>query len=188
MDLFFVSGNRHKFEEISKILKKNSIHLKWKKMFLFEKKGLSLKETAKAKAREAFNAIGKPLIVEDTGVFFEAFNNFPGAQAKRFFEELGFEGLLKKLEGKPREARFETIICFTRNGKKFHFFKGVLCGKIDSRVHNPQKDVLPYEKIFIPNGFNCTLSHLARSKKNEFSHRAIAAAKLVAFLKKASQK
>ncbi len=182
MELFLVSGNRHKFGEISGILKKHGISLNWKKMSMLEEPELSLEETARAKAGQAFRALGKPLISEDTGVFFEAFNNFPGSQAKRVWEEIGFEGLLKKIEGKSRRARFETLICFTRDGREFRVFRGVLRGTIDTKVNNPEKDVLPYEKIFIPDGMECTVSALPRSEKNRFSHRAKAAEKLAEWL------
>jgi len=182
MRLCLVSGNKHKFDEISRILGEHGIRLEWERMSLHEDPSLSLEETARSKAEQAFSAMKKPVIAEDTGVFFEAFNNFPGAQAKRFFEQLGFDGLLKKLEGKSRKARFETVICFTADGQEFKLFRGVLRGSIDEKVRNPGLDVLPYEKIFIPDGMQCTVSDIPRAEKNKFSHRAIAAGKLAKFL------
>ena len=124
-----------------------------------------------------------PVVTEDTGVFFDAFDNFPGSKAKRYFEELGFDGLLEKVNGKNRDARFVTFVCFTENGKEFHCFKGELKGTLAKEVHNLEKDVLPYEKIFIPNGFKCTMSDIPREKKNTFSHRAQATKKFAGWLK-----
>ncbi|MFH1234045.1 MAG: non-canonical purine NTP pyrophosphatase [Candidatus Diapherotrites archaeon] len=175
--LAIVSGNRHKFNEIKKKLEPFGIRLEWIKASLKEGKG-SLEKTAISKARQAFSIVKAPVIAEDTGVFFEAFENWPGAKAKRVFEKIGFKGLLKKIEGKSRKARFETIICFTADGKKFKSFKGVFRGAICGEVHDRNKDVLPYEKIFIPAEMKKTLSSLPRSEKNKFSHRAQAAEKL----------
>lgn len=183
MKLFLVSGNKHKFNEIKKKLAKKRIELKWKKASLNESPNQTLEETAIEKAEQAFNLVNAPVITEDTGVFFEAFENFPGAKAKRVFEEIGLKGLLERVKGKERRARFETVICFTKNGKESECFKGVLRGKLDKKIHNPKKDVLPYEKIFVPNGFNQTLSSISREEKNSFSHRAKAVKKLAEWLK-----
>ena len=178
-----VSGNRHKFDEISKILSRHGIQLKWKQAGLEEKEGLSLEETAKEKAKQAFELVKEPVIGEDTGVFFGALGDFPGTKAKRVFEEIGFEGLLGKVEGKNRNARFETVICYTADGLSFKCFTGILRGSIDTRAHDLEKGVLPYEKIIIPDGYNRTLSSISRGEKNTFSHRAKAAEKLAEWLK-----
>lgn len=184
MILTLVSGNKHKFSEIRKKLRESRIGLRWLKASLNEAEGNSLKETAREKAKQAFELVEGPVITEDTGVFFEAFRDFPGSRAKRVYEKISFEGLLEKLEGKSRKARFETIICFTADGKNFKYFRGILRGVIDKRVHDREKDVLPYEKIFIPEGMNKTLSSISRKEKNKFSHRAIATEKLAKWLNK----
>ena len=183
MIVSLVSGNKHKFEEISKILASFGISLAWIKASLSEPEGLSLEETVREKARQAFEIVKAPVIAEDTGVFFEAFENFPGCKAKRSWEKLGFSGLLEKVKGKSRKARFETIICYTANGKEFHCFKGELKGTLTSKVHDLEKDVLPYEKIFIPTGSKVTMSSISRDEKNRFSHRAIATKKFAEWLK-----
>ncbi len=187
MIVSLVSGNKHKFEEIRKILVPFGIRLEWIKASLSEPEGLSLEETAREKARQAFKIAKAPVIAEDTGVFFEAFENFPGSKAKRVWEEIGFEGLLGKVKGKSRKARFETIICYTANGKEFHCFKGKLKGTLTSKVHDLEKDVLPYEKIFIPAGLNTSMSSISRGEKNRFSHRAIAAKKFAEWLKQCAE-
>jgi len=177
MKITLVSGNRHKFDEMSKKLALVGIELFWKQASLNEPDGLPLKETAIEKARQAFELVNAPVVTDDTGVFFDALDNFPGAKAKRCFEDLGFNGLLGKLNGKDRAARFVTFVCFTANGKEFHCFKGEVKGSLTEQVHNPEKDVLPYEKIFIPEGFECTMSDISREEKNTFSHRAQATKK-----------
>jgi len=177
MQATLVSGNKHKFDEMSKKLAPIGIELFWKQASLNEPDGLSLEETAKLKAKQAFELVNGPVVAEDTGVFFDAFENFPGAKAKRFFEELGFDGLLERVNGKNRAARFVTFVCFTDNGIDFHCFKGEVKGTLTEKVHNLEKDVLPYEKIFIPEGFDCTMSDIPREEKNTFSHRAQATEK-----------
>jgi len=111
--LYFVSTNKHKFNEINTILAKHNIKLRWEKLELKEHESLTLEEIAIEKAKQAFAKLKKPLIVEDTGIFFEGFTNFPGAKAKRIYERLGFKGLLDLASKKSKEAYFKTAICFT---------------------------------------------------------------------------
>jgi len=181
--LYFVSTNKHKFDEICAILAKHKIKLLWKELELQEREGLTLEEIAIEKAKQAFAKLKKPLIVEDTGIFFEGFINFPGAKAKRVYERLGFKGLLGLASKKSKKAYFKTAICFT-DGKQYKLFLGILKGKIADRVYCKNKDVMPYEKIFVPAGFNKPLCMLSRAKKNEISHRAKAAEKFAKWLKK----
>jgi non-canonical purine NTP pyrophosphatase (RdgB/HAM1 family) len=185
MELIFVTGNKHKVKEIQLALGKK-IKLKQKRIEIKEK-GKTIEEIAKRKATEAYKKIKKPLIAEDTGIYFTALKDFPGTQPKRKFKELGFEGLLKKLKGKKRNAFFKTAICFF-DGKKKKIFTGKLKGKITKKVFLKKKNVLPYEKIFVPQGKKRVLAFFSRKRKNEFSHRGKAAKKLRKFLEEDSEK
>lgn len=53
---------------------------------------------AEHKAREAFKICGKPVLIEDVSLFFNAFKNLPGPYIKSFSAALGDEGLLKMVE------------------------------------------------------------------------------------------
>ncbi len=180
MKLFFATGNKHKVQEINAVLGKK-IHLIQKKIELKEPKSSSIEFIAEKKAEQAFRKLKKPLIVEDTGVYFTALRNFPGTEPKRAFLKLGLNGLLKKLQGKKRTAFYKTVICFT-DGKKKKIFSGKLHGKITEKVFLKEKDVMAYEKIFVPKGKNKVLAFFSRKNKNKFSHRAKAAEKLKKFL------
>ncbi len=57
-------------------------------------------------------------------------------------------------------------------------------GKITKKVYLEKKDVLAYEKIFVPKGKKKVLAFFSRKNKNKFSHRAKATEKLKKFLKK----
>ncbi len=182
MELIIATGNKHKVQEIKKILGKK-ITLKQLNVELHEPKSSSLEKIAEAKVRQAYKKIRKPLITEDTGIYFTDLNNFPGTEPKRWFLKLGFDGILKKLKEKKRNAYYKTVICFF-DGKKSRFFTGKLQGKITKKVFFPEKDVMAYEKIFIPKGKKKVLAFYSRKTKNSFSHRAKAGKKLKEFLKK----
>ncbi|MEM4598755.1 MAG: non-canonical purine NTP pyrophosphatase [Candidatus Diapherotrites archaeon] len=180
--LFFVSGNKQKFLEIKRILAEYGIELKWHKAELSEDCNGSIDEIARHKAAEAYSLIEKPLIVEDTGIFFEGYHDFPGVRAKRIFEKIGYEGLLKMASKKSGKAYFKTAICFT-DGTRKKVFVGLLKGRISQKVYCKNRKVMPYERIFVPVKSKKPLCMMLRKEKNKISHRARAAEKLAVWLK-----
>ncbi len=182
--IYFITGNSHKVEEISKILSKEGVdvELAAKDLKIPEREFDSIEEVAIEKAKSAFAVLKKPLICEDTGVFFDSYRNFPGIYAKRMYISLGFDGLLKLLHGKKRTGHFNVAICFIWGKNKFKVFSGELKGKFASKVFEKNADRLPYEKIFIPRGKKKVLAKISLAEKNEFSHRAVAARKLAKWL------
>jgi len=175
--LSFATGNKHKFQEVSVILAEYEITIEQAEIDFVENPLNSLRQIAAEKAEQAFSKLRLPVIVEDTGVYFEAYKNFPGVQAKRIYESLGFDGLLNVLKGKSRKAYFHTILCFKDSAQENKFFEAKLHGRISSKVIKPNANVMPYEKIFIPEGSKKALSQISRKDKNQMSHRAVAARK-----------
>ncbi len=181
MVVCIATGNRGKFLEIADILKSYGMDAVQKPMKLDEE-GETLEERAESKARKAWNALKKPVAAEDTGIFFKAFGNFPGVDTKKCFLEHGLEGITRMLDGKSRDAYFKTVICYY-DSEGPRFFSGIMKGKIAKEIRMSRVKSLPYERIFIPEGYSKTISELGQKKKNRISHRAEAAEKLAVFLK-----
>lgn len=177
MKLFFVTGNRNKFEEVKKITDRYGIELEWSDIDIVEQKLKTEKEVAIAKALSALKILNKPVLVEDTGIYFEAFKSFPGPNAKVLLNGVGREGVLKLLEGKPRGAKFVTS--FAYGTPNFHpiAFTGECSGKIAEKI-SPIIS-FAYDAIFIPEGESRTFSEMTKEEKEKYSHRAKA---LTAFL------
>ncbi|MFH1256592.1 MAG: non-canonical purine NTP pyrophosphatase [Candidatus Diapherotrites archaeon] len=182
--LFICTSNKHKVREIREILKPVGVELVQKKLPISEPDFESIEEVAIHKAKEAYAKVGKPLIAEDTGIYFGAYKNFPGHLAKRVWVSIGFDGLFRLLKGKKRTASFKVVICFIWGKNKFKLFSGELHGKILSRAVKPKADRLPYEKIFVPNGHKKAVVEMGLREKNEISHRAVAAKKLAKWLER----
>ncbi|MFC2143548.1 non-canonical purine NTP pyrophosphatase [Candidatus Aenigmatarchaeota archaeon] len=184
MEISVVTSNRNKFDEISLVLVEYGITaIKVDKEL--DEIGNTLEERLLSKARHAYSLVKKPLIVDDTGVFFSALDNFPGPFAKKYFKELGYDGLLKKINGKSRRAYFKTLVCYI-DGETEKTFEGVHHGRITDNVRDIVDDrpQFPYEKIFISEGSDKTMSELTLKQKIEFSHRAIAVRKFCEFFVK----
>lgn len=194
MDIYFVTGNKHKVEEAQIALKGSGIKVHLLDAEKIEPDEWTLEEVARNNAKRIANETGKTVIVEDTGVFFEAFDNFPGNKPKRYFEQLGYKGLLgkfyyvddkdnKKKEIVNRSAYFKTIIGYCEPHKEPILFSGELHGRIAKEVKGLDANVLPYERIFVCNDGRY-LYEYQREEKDKFSHRGIAFRKLREFLKK----
>ncbi|MDO8624497.1 MAG: non-canonical purine NTP pyrophosphatase, partial [Candidatus Diapherotrites archaeon] len=140
-----------------------------------EDSDLSIEEVAQEKAKQAFAHFNRPLIVEDTGVFFEAYHNFPGSLAKRIYNAIGVDGLLKLLEGKSRRAYFEVVLVYT-DGNITKSFVGKSFGTI-AQEQGPKSPRLQmgYEMLFVPDGHLKYLSEFSIPEKAGVSHRVKAA-------------
>ncbi|MFH0949354.1 MAG: non-canonical purine NTP pyrophosphatase [Candidatus Aenigmatarchaeota archaeon] len=175
MEIIVVTSNVDKFNEICHML--GIYGIKSRRLSVnFAENENTLDEIVVNKAKQAYKKLKKPLIVDDTGVYFTAYKNFPGPYPKRIFNRLGFAGLLKKLDRKQRGAFFKTIICYIdKNG--FKPFDGVMRGKITKNVHEGKRDSLPYERIFISTGYKEPVCKMSIEKKSKISHRAKAVRK-----------
>ena len=182
MNISFVTSNKHKYEEVKNILSEFSIEVEWNDEELIEPEGI-LEDIASYKARYAAKKLHKTVIVEDTGIFFEVYNEFPGIHPKFVFNGIGFEGIMRLLDGKDRKAYSKTIAAFCEPGKEPVLFEGIMRVRISEKVNNPDKNSMPYDHIFIPEGYDITISDMTTEEKNRFSQRAEAFRKLGEFLK-----
>ncbi|MDD4878470.1 MAG: RdgB/HAM1 family non-canonical purine NTP pyrophosphatase [Candidatus Nanoarchaeia archaeon] len=170
MKLFFVTGNRDKFEEVKKVTDRHGIELEWSDVDVVEQKLKTEKEVSIAKALSALKILNKPVLVEDTGIYFEAYRDFPGPNAKVVFNGVGINGILKLLEGKPRKAKFVTSFAFAT--PKMH--PVAFIGECEGRIAEKPSEVIDfaYDAIFIPDGESRTFSEMGKEEKEKHSHRA----------------
>jgi len=169
MQINVVTGNKGKFLEVQKILAGcgiKAVHVQTD----VDEEGDTLEERCLSKARNAFSKIRKPLIVDDTGLFFEVFDNFPGPFPKKVYGELGLEGILTKLKGNKRGAYFKCLICYIdENG--YRIFEGVVRGRISETIYEGAPKTLPYDSILVPEGYDKPFCKLTMEEKNSISHR-----------------
>ncbi|KAF1933483.1 Maf/Ham1 [Didymella exigua CBS 183.55] len=95
--LNFITGNKNKLAEVQAILE-GVIELRNQNVDLVEIQG-TVEEVTLDKARRAAEAIGGPVLVEDTCLCFKAMNDLPGPYIKWFMLSLGPLELHKMLAG-----------------------------------------------------------------------------------------
>lgn len=176
-ELLFVTGNPLKVEQIKKYLKFPVGHIK---LELDEIQAPDLATVARDKALRAYKLVGKPVLVEDTGLFFNALNGLPGPFIKWFLGESGNEKLAKMLNGfSDRTATAET--CFALCDETgVHIFNGEHSGSIASIPRGTTR--FGWNPIFIPKGGSQTWAEMEEAGQPFNSMRQVALEKLHVYL------
>ncbi|MBT4277911.1 XTP/dITP diphosphatase [Candidatus Falkowbacteria bacterium] len=172
MKIVFVTTNKHKFQEVRDVLKDYPVELEQLDMEYEENHDDQIEDIARDAVKKLANELNKPVILEDTGLFFEAYDGFPGALPKFVYNTLGYKGIFKLLENEKRDAYFKTVAAYCKPGEEAVLFEGVMKGVITEKVYNQDKDAMPYDRIFIPEGKTKTISEMSLEEKNSFSQRA----------------
>ncbi|MEM4330714.1 MAG: RdgB/HAM1 family non-canonical purine NTP pyrophosphatase [Candidatus Pacearchaeota archaeon] len=176
MTLYFITGSEHKFQEIKEILQQvEKINFDLKEI-----QEIDSKKIIEEKLKEALKIKKAEFIVEDSSLYLDCLNGFPGPLIKWLLKTIGNEGifnLTEKLGNNNAEAK--TIIGYARNEKEIYFFEGSLRGKI---VYPRGKNGFGWDEIFQPEKSNKTFAEMTLEEKNNFSMRKIATEKLKNFL------
>jgi XTP/dITP diphosphohydrolase len=188
MKLIFATNNAHKIHEIKNAVSGFEI-VGLKESGIFEdipETGTTLKENARIKARFIFQKYGANCFADDTGLEVEALHGAPGVYSARYAGEAcsfsdNNEKLLLKLKNEPnRKARFVTVICLIIDGNEY-FFEGICSGEILQKTTG--NEGFGYDPLFRPNGFQESFAQMSVEQKNKISHRGLAVAQLIDFLK-----
>jgi XTP/dITP diphosphohydrolase len=179
--LTFVTTNRAKFTEVSRILAEYGIEVNHANVKLIEIQHEDVEYIAKMKARDAYNALSNSsneVLVEDDALAIHALNGFPSIYASYVFKCIGNEGILRLMEGvSNRSAEFLSVIAyFNRYCNEPLTFIGRVRGRIALSIRHGTKGLAwGYDPIFIPDGYDMTYAELYDlGLKDKVSHRRIA--------------
>ena len=139
-----------------------------------------LHELVKFKLSQAYEQVQEPVIVEDTSLYFVAWNELPGPLIKFFLENMGLSGIVKALqEFKDFSAIANCCLGFTEDGKSMQLFEG----KIKGVIVNPRgSQNFGWDAIFLPEGHQQTFGEMSSKEKHQISPRCVAAKKFNHFL------
>ena len=176
-NLYFITGNKGKFNEAKSIIPNIEII----DIDLPEIQEMNAEMIIKDKlfrAKEKYPK--KELICEDTSVYINSLGGLPGPLIKWFLESLGDRGISDLVKNsKDNTAIAKTIIGYSGKSGKIKFFEGEINGTIvDPRGLNG----FGWDKIFQPYGENKTFGEMNFEEKNEFSMRKKALIKLKEYI------
>lgn len=176
MTLYFITGNKNKFEEIKSVLP-DIEHLN---MELPEIQEIDPHKVIKAKLLEALNHKKGAFIVEDTSLYLDCLKGLPGPLIKWFQKTIGINGLAEIAEkfGNNR-AEGKTIIGYAKNHEEIYFFEGTVRGKI---VPPRGQSNFGWDPIFQPDGHKKTFAEMDTAERRSLKMRRAAALRLKKFL------
>ena len=176
-NLIFVTGNVNKLREANLILETK---LNTKNIDLIEIQSLDIEEVAKYKVKEAYNILNKPVIIEDTGLYIDNLNGFPGALIKFYYNQLGLENIIKFSANSKAIAK--SIVVYY-DGINFASFVGEISGYISSTIQKGDFNHA-WDPIFIPDNHSKSFAQMSREYKISICHRGKAFKKFKEFFYK----
>ena len=179
----FGTSNLHKLEEARKVFESTGIQIDHYPVDLLELQDSSLEKIA-IYSLETLQIKEKKIFVEDTGLFIESLQGFPGPYAAHAFKTIGNDGILRLMLGiENRVAYFESCIAFRNFDNQIVSFTARCKGSISNSI---QGEKWGFDPIFIPKHFdnpnNLTFSQLGDDLKSKISHRALVLEKLKNYL------
>ena len=184
-EILFITGNKSKLAEAVKIAEKFSVKIIGQKANLFEPMEPDSTKILIEKAKDAYKQFIKPLIVDDAGIYLEAYPNFPGVFTKFIIKLLGFDGIIKLLEGKSKNAYFKCTIAFVDKKTDQPFlFEGISNGQITEKISTNFDGNFEFNSIFIPEGESRTFSEMSIEERSKYSHRSKALEKFLTWYTK----
>lgn len=177
----FISSNQHKVEYLRKWLDMPVAH---KYVELDELQSLDLRTIVDHKARQAYDILKTPVLVEDVGLTFEAMGKLPGPLIKWFLEELHDEGLCKLVDGLEHRKAYVSIMYGYYDGTQTQFFENHVSGTVSPEPRGSHG--FGWNPVFIPEGSDKTYAEMTDEEVRPFSVRARAIERLRAYLQQAS--
>jgi inosine triphosphate pyrophosphatase len=154
-EVVFVTGNQKKADYLADYLGHAFKHIY---VDLEEIQSLSFKEVVSHKVRKAYQKIGKPVLVEDSGIEISILNRLPGTLTKWFIEELTLEGICRLVDGKDRSVTARCVFGYY-DGIAEVYFEGSLKGALAERPIG--MGGFGFDSIFIPEGYSSTRAQLS---------------------------
>ena len=180
MKIIFATQNKGKAAEVKAIFANSSIVI----ISLYdlgnnidiEEHGTTFRENAFIKAKAVYDIYREPVMADDSGLSIEQLDGRPGVYSARYSgENCTYEDnnlkVIDELKDfpEPHIAKFISYAVYY-DGKNEIEAIGELPGKIIKEQRGTNG--FGYDPIFIPDGYEKTISELDFKLKNEISHRA----------------
>lgn len=166
----FLTSNQIKISIASEILNKYDITVKQQSFPFKELQSSNIIAVAMDKADQALiGKVGGDFIIDDSGMYVECLNGFPGAMLKEVSKLLGGDMFIKLMEGqKNRKARYINVLVFADASGKKRSFSTVTHGNISNELKGDRKIGWAVERYFIPEGYNKTLAEFSQEEWDTF--------------------
>lgn len=180
MRITFITGNENKARYVAQWLDTPVEH---RKLDLDELQTLDLHALVDHKAKQAYEIVGGPVLIEDAQMVFTAMGNLPGPFIKFFVEELGPQGLVRMMNAFDDRTASGKICYGLYDGQQMHYFEGTMRGRI---ADAPQGDGgFGFDSVFINDDYDITRAQMDEATYAATSYRKQALDALAAYLRTA---
>ncbi len=177
MPIYFATSNPNKLREIQALLHQPVEQVQ---IDLVEVQAVHVEEVIEQKSREAYAKLGRPVLVEDTGLAIHAWNGLPGALVRWFLKTVGPAGICQMLDPFPDRAATAKTCLGLFDGTQARIFTGQIDGVIASFPRG--EGGFGWDSIFIPAGSQKTFAEMSAEEKGAISMRRKAVDQLKTYL------
>lgn len=172
MKISFATSNLGKVKEFRQILEPE-IKVSHIKISYPELRSDDPEEIAKHSAEMLANKLKKTVVVEDSGLFIKALNDFPGTCSAYIHKRIGLKGLLRLMEGiNDRECTYKSAVAYCKPGQKAISFFSKEKGNVSESIRGSFG--FGHDPIFIPEGSSKTYGEMENCEElKKFRRRAI---------------
>ena len=176
-DLIFATGNKHKADELRKVIQNVNILTLKDINFSGEiiENGKTFLDNALIKCQTVYNATHKPVIADDSGLSVDQLGGAPGVFSARygqpnFDDKQRYEYLLSQLDyNKPLDASFICCLILYVTPGRIYSVQEEVRGVI---TRTPKgTNGFGYDPIFYIPSLDKTYAELTDNEKNAISHR-----------------
>ena len=181
MILKIITSNPGKVKEFERMLSAIGIEAEQFKVPYDEIQTSELEDVVEKGIEELRKKGLKDFIIDDSGLFVNSLDGFPGVYSAYVQKTLGNKGLLKQMEGiEERDAEFKCCIGCDLDGKTI-IVTGTCLGKILLKEQGTEG--FGFDPIFSHDGKR-SFAEIPIDEKNRISHRGNALELLIRKLKK----
>ena len=185
-ELCYVTGNEGKFAEVRAFFARHvpELNITQAPLEIDELQNPDMRVVALDKAQKAWQQLQKPLLIDDTGFYFDAYNNFPGTFTKHLYQGIGFEGIFKLID-KNRGAMMQTCLVYIDGNESYQLFESKIHGTILTKPQGIAPKGLYSFAYFQPDGCDKTYGQLNGTPEAEhYLTRQIALKQFLAWANK----
>ncbi len=167
----YLSGNPHKIAEAKLILGPLGVEVIPISMPINELQSDNVELIVRDKALRAFSRIGHRLFVEQTCLYIDALNGFPGGLTQPFWDALQAERFCELFGREGRQKLVAKTWIGYCNGRKIYHFQGEVHGTVPQKPRGDSP--FQWDCVFVPDGYDETFAEMGE-RKNEISMRRAA--------------
>lgn len=167
--LVLVTQNKHKLTELRPLFERFDVSFETTSVEKFEIRADNVEAVAREAAITAYDVLKHPVVLDDTGLFVDALNGFPGTYSAYILKTIGATGILRLMNDiDKRDAKFVTAVGYS-DGDAVRTFVGIMPGKIAQAPAG--EEGFGYDPIFVPQDETRTYAQLSLTEKVSISHR-----------------